>query len=311
MKFEKICKMSQETLKEYVEKELANTHDVVISEDGFVYADGKFPVLLVAHMDTVHKKLPDVICYKNQMDTIWSPNGIGGDDRCGVYMILEIVKKYNCSVVFCEDEEIGAVGAGKFVDSTVSDGLKFNYIIEFDRKGSNDAVFYSCDNKDFTKFITKEFFEKAYGSFSDISTIAPALGVAAVNLSCGYYDAHTTKEYVVRSEMEKVIEEACKILERTTDKDVFEYIEAEYSYSGRYSGYYGGGWEDDYYYGSYYGSKKQRYYLIEFYDENLELQWCDMVANSYDEALGKFFCEHPNTCYNDITDIAFEDLKWY
>ena len=310
MKFEKICKMSQETLKEYVAKELAKTHDIVISEDGFVYADGKFPVLLVAHMDTVHKKLPEFFCYKKQMDIVSSPNGIGGDDRCGIYMILEIIKKYNCSVVFCEDEEIGAVGAKKFVESEIAQGLKFNYIIEFDRKGSKDAVFYNCDNDEFEEFITKEFFKTAYGSFSDISTIAPALGVAAVNLSCGYYDAHTTKEYVVMSEMERVIREACKLLERTTDKDVFEYIESKYSYGG-YGGYYGGGWEDDYYYGSSYGSKKQRYYLIEFYDENNELQWCDMVASTYDEALGRFFCENPNICYNDIVDIAFEDLKWY
>lgn len=310
MKFEKICKMSQETLKEYVAKELAKTHDIVISEDGFVYADGKFPVLLVAHMDTVHKKLPEFFCYKNQMDIVSSPNGIGGDDRCGIYMILEIIKKYNCSVVFCEDEEIGAVGAEKFVKSEVSQGLKFNYIIEFDRRGSKDAVFYNCDNDEFEEFITKEFFKTAYGSFSDISTIAPALGVAAVNLSCGYYEAHTTKEYVVMSEMERVIREACKLLERTTDKDVFEYIESSYSYNGGYGGYYGG-WYDDYDDYSYSSWGRKKYYLIEYLDHNNEEQWYDVVARSYDEALGKFFCEHTKVCYDDITDIVFENATWY
>lgn len=311
MKFETICKMSQEGLKHYLTNQLKNIYNVVINEDGFLYADGKFPVLLVAHLDTVHKKLPDIITYQKKGDWISSPNGIGGDDRCGVYMILEIIKKYNCSVLFCEDEEIGAVGAGKFVNSKVAEGLKFNYIIEFDRRGKNDAVFYNCDNEDFEEFITKEFFKTAYGSFSDISTIAPALGVAAVNLSCGYYEAHTTKEYVVMSEMKKVIEEACKILERTTDKDVFEYIETQYSGYDRY-GYYGG-WYDDYDGYSAYGSRytKDRYYLFEYLDANGQEQWYDVIATSYYEALGKFMCDNPNASYDDITDIVSEQATWY
>ena len=302
--------MSQKSLKEVLTNKLKTMYDVVINEDGFLYADGKFPVLLVAHMDTVHKKLPDIINYQKKGDWISSPNGIGGDDRCGIYMILEVIKRYHCSVLFCEDEEIGAVGAQKFVDSEVSNGLKYNYIIEFDRRGKNDAVFYNCDNDEFEEFITKEFFKTAYGSFSDISTIAPALGVAAVNLSCGYYEAHTTKEYVVKSEMEKVIEEACKLLERTTDKDVFEYIETEYSYSGRY----GGGWYDDYNYNDYYSysaSKKKRYYLIEFMDIRGETDWYDVVASTLEEALGKFCLENPNVCYNDIVDIVYEYASWY
>ena len=311
MKFEKICKKSQEGLKTYLETVLKNMYDTVINEDGFLYADGKFPVLLVAHMDTVHKKLPDIITYQKKGDWISSPNGIGGDDRCGVYMILEIIKKYNCSVLFCEDEEIGAIGAEKFVKSDVAQGLKFNYIIEFDRRGKNDAVFYNCDNEEFEAFITKEFFKTAWGTFSDISEIAPALGVAAVNLSCGYYEAHTTKEYVVMSEMNKVIEEACKILERTTENDVFEYIEADYGYSGHsgYGGYYGG-WEDDYYYGN--GSyARKKYYLLEYIDHNGQEQWYDVIASSLDEALGKFFRENTKVCYGDITDIIYENATWY
>ena len=198
--FEKICRMTQANLKSYVTKRLKHTHNEITVDDGFVFAKGKFPVLLVAHLDTVHKSLPYFIMRtidKEGNTSISSPNGIGGDDRCGVYMIFKILEKFNCSVLFCEDEEIGTVGAKKFNKHPISKGLEFNYIIEFDRKGNNDAVFYDCDNEEFTKFITKEFFKEAYGSYSDISEVAPHLGCAAVNLSCGYYNAHTTKEYVV------------------------------------------------------------------------------------------------------------------
>ncbi|MBO6179870.1 MAG: hypothetical protein J6O04_11890 [Selenomonadaceae bacterium] len=44
---------------------------------------------------------------------------------------------------------------------------------------------------DFKNYITLKGYRTAFGSFSDISVIAPALDVAAVNLSSGYYYAHT------------------------------------------------------------------------------------------------------------------------
>ena len=122
--FTDICKMSQLEVKEYAKKFLASAKYSPVVDDGFVYAKGDVPVLLVAHMDTVHKQL-----------------------------CIDIVKELKCSVLFCEDEEIGGVGARKFVKSDVFDDVDVNYIIEFDRKGNNDAVFYNCDHKDFTSFV--------------------------------------------------------------------------------------------------------------------------------------------------------------
>lgn len=307
MKFSHICTMSQENLKKALEAELKKSYEKVISDDGYLYADGKFPVLLVAHMDTVHKKLPSHIIYTENGNKVSSPNGIGGDDRCGVYMILEVIKKYNCSVLFCEDEEVGGVGAEKFVSSPLANGLNFNYIIEFDRKGSNDAVFYNCDNEEFEEFITKDFYKTAYGSFSDISVIAPELKCAAVNLSCGYYNAHTEKEYVLISEMRKSIEEACKILERTTEKDVFEYIEAERYYR------YGGGWYNNDYYDYYNSSSSylRKYFMIEYCDKEGKHHWDDYFAKSEEEAVGKFCIEHSDICFDDIVEIYYENDVYY
>lgn len=295
--FEKICRMSQKILKDYTSRQLASTHDKVIVGDGFVYAQGEFPVLLVAHLDTVHKELPYVIHYNTDDDSMSSPTGIGGDDRCGVYMVLEIVKRFNCSVLFCEDEEIGGVGAEKFIKTDLARGLQFNYIIEFDRKGNNDAVFYNCDNPDFTEFITSEFYKEAWGTFSDISVLAPHLGCAAVNLSCGYYKAHTKDEYVVLSEMVNSINAACKILERTTENDKFEYVEAVhyYGYSYNYDS-----WYDEY-------DMRSGYYLIEYMDMKGKTQWYETMANSEAEAVGKFCMQYPRLSYEDIIDICVDE----
>ena len=224
--FIKLCTMSQIDLKSFAAKELEKTHSSIYVGDGYVYAPGRFPVLLVAHLDTVHAHLPKTIIYGERSRTISSPEGIGGDDRCGVYMIFEILKQYNCSVLFCEDEELGNVGAKKFVETGLAKADDFNYIIEFDRKNSNDAVFYNCANVEFERFITKEFFETAIGSEADISYLAPTLNCAAVNLSCGYYNLHTLDEYVVIPEMHKIIDATCNILARTKAEDKFEYIAA-------------------------------------------------------------------------------------
>lgn len=334
--FIKICKMSQKSLKTYVTSRLRNTHKDITVADGFVYAQGTFPVLLVAHLDTVHKDLPTQIFYDANRGDITSPQGIGGDDRCGVYMIFEVLKKFNCSVLFCEDEETGGVGARKFTKSDLAKNLEFNYIIEFDRKGDNDAVFYDCDNEDFEKFITQDFYKTAFGSFSDISVIAPVLKCAAVNLSCGYYNAHFKTEYVNVQEMEESIKAACEILGRTTDEDKFEYIEAVRNYSrGNWSGY--GGWSgygvSNFDWKSYYAQKYgyvdefsegdeyddcysnvadtitmgDNYYLIEYVNDLGRAAYQEVYANSYAEAAGKFLMLFANITYNDIISISCDD----
>lgn len=224
--FIKLCTMSQIDLKSFAAKELEKTHSSIYVGDGYVYAPGCFPVLLVAHLDTVHTTLPKTVLYGEKTGTITSPEGIGGDDRCGIFMILEILKQFHCSVLFCEDEELGNVGAKKFMETNLAKPGDFNYIIELDRKNSNDAVFYNCANVEFERFITKEFFETAIGSEADISYLAPTLNCAAVNLSCGYYNLHTLDEYVVIPEMHKIIDATCNILARTKADDKFEYIAA-------------------------------------------------------------------------------------
>jgi hypothetical protein len=285
--------MSQKTLKRYTAEQLMKTHENVEVGDGYVFAQGEFPVLLVAHLDTVHKHLPKQILDKN--GKLSSSNGIGGDDRCGVFMILEIVKTHKCSVLFCEEEEIGGIGATKFTETELAKSLisKFNYIIEFDRKGDKDAVFYNCDNEDFEKFITKDFYKTAWGSFSDISVVAPFLKTAAVNLSCGYYKAHTNGEYVVWKEMLNSIDEATKILDRTTEDDKFEYIECEYNDYWNYSA-----WGNyDYY------SREDKYYIVEYVRIDGQRDYYETYANTKAEAVGKFCMEYYDVPYMNVTDV--------
>lgn len=225
---ENIFKATQTELKSSLETYLIGGGREILSQDGFLYSKGTHPILLVAHMDTVHKESPKTILYSKDGNTIMSLEGIGGDDRCGIIMILEILQKYDCSVVFLEDEEIGCVGARKFCKAGIDLG-DINYAVEFDRKGGNDYVFYKDYNKDFEAHIKKFGFVKATGTCSDISHIAPTFKIEAVNISCGYYCPHCWYEYVKLDEMYDIIERATKMIGTKTEK--FDYAEPQYSKS--------------------------------------------------------------------------------
>ena len=243
--FEEIARKAQHKLKKALMSELNRMGYKTRTKKGFIYAKGSLPVMLVAHLDTVHKDTVKTVCYSADGNIAMSPQGIGGDDRAGVYMILHIIKKHRCYVLFCEDEEIGGVGAHEFVNSEIKPDI--NYIVELDRRGSDDAVFYDCDNPEFTKFVTGFGFKEAMGSFSDISIIAPELQVAAVNISAGFYNEHSKHEYVDFSVMAKNIERVSRLVSTPSDK--FEYMETVYfSRSLRRSRYYEDMFDFDKYY---------------------------------------------------------------
>lgn len=83
--FESILKMTQRELKEHLVQQL-RAHDYEpVCKSGFLYAEGTVPVLLVAHLDTVHTHRPDIICCSEDGRYLMSPYGIGGDDRAGVW----------------------------------------------------------------------------------------------------------------------------------------------------------------------------------------------------------------------------------
>lgn len=221
-----IWKETQEELKAHLATILAKRGYEVIEDDKYIFAteNEQAKVMLVSHLDTVHKHTPDIICTSGNGDIIMSPHGIGGDDRCGVYIILQLLKMlpFKPDILFTTDEEIGGVGASGFIDDFPEPISPINYMVEFDRRGNEDCVFYDCDNREFVDFVESFGFKEEYGSYSDIATIGPQWGVASVNLSSGYYNAHTTSEYVVKSDMESIIKRAYNMLVAPSER--FEHV---------------------------------------------------------------------------------------
>ena len=220
LEFEQVFQLSQGRLKEALVSELKALGYKPTSKKGFLYASGEVPVMLIAHMDTVHRQLAEHICYTEDGRIMMSPEGIGGDDRAGIYMILRILQEARCHVLFCEDEETGGQGARKFTRSSICPEV--NYLIELDRHGGNDAVFYGCNNREFIKYICGFGFHESHGSFSDISVVAPHLDLAAVNISAGYYNEHRQHEYVRLDQIEENIPRVREIVLTATERFVYE-----------------------------------------------------------------------------------------
>ncbi len=204
----------------------------LISKGNFILVRGQAPVMLVSHLDTIHEEPVRDICKTADGNILMSPQGIGGDDRCGVFALVKIYTsaKIKPWLLFTCDEEVGGIGAKAFCRAHKQhqlpkeiDSIKF--IIEIDRRDSNDAVYYHCANQEFETYINGKGFKTAQGSFSDISLIAPELGVAAVNLSSSYHAAHTLHEYINRAELDGTIDRVINIINDASKLPRFEYIE--------------------------------------------------------------------------------------
>jgi hypothetical protein len=196
--FEYLVKDTQDGIKKLLSAFVHKYYTKVIETEYYILGIGNMEIALLAHMDTVHQFPVTDMFYDAQRDVLWSPQGLGADDRAGIYAILTIVlnlgeKGKLPHVIFTTDEELGGIGAQAL--ATIKCPFpQLKYIIQLDRKGFNDCVFYNCDNQDFIRYIEEFGFQEAIGTYTDISFICPAWDVCGVNLSIGYLDEHTLAE---------------------------------------------------------------------------------------------------------------------
>ena len=297
----KMLQSTQGVLKTSMEWFLQSIYkDRMVVSDDYIIAFGDIPVALVAHMDTVHTTPVVDLYYDKEQNVMWSPQGIGADDRAGVFAIIEVLRAgLRPTLILTTDEEKGGLGASALIKDIPDAPCKLNFLIELDRRGKNDCVFYDCDNPEFEEYIENFGFETNFGSFSDISYIAPAWKIAAVNLSIGYENEHSKAETLNVDWMYGTIDRVCEILRNVKEEDYFEYIEMKNPYA-KYYGY------DDVDPGFTYGSWNPK--------NTGELCWG--CLDRFDETLiikpstGGTYCidcydERFNTCIDCLSD--FED----
>lgn len=213
---------------------------------------------IVSHIDqvqTIHSKDFEAIETKDIIFG-WSSNhkrmeGLGADDKNGIWICLKCLLKYDhIKAAFFVGEEIGCVGSEK-ADMDFFNDCRF--VIQCDRRGSDDLI----TSIGYTEIASKEFigatdfaqfgYHLEEGMMTDVLQLKEnGLSVAAVNMSCGYYQPHTDNEFTVKKDLFNCLHFVEHIIETCTQTFPHEYeYKSYYGYGGL--GYYDGQY-DDYYY---------------------------------------------------------------
>ena len=224
--FEKLVSLSEKEMVRAMTQLIKSKYDNIIANKDYIIAIGDIPIALVAHMDTVFKFPVSDLYYDQRKGVLWSPEGLGADDRAGIFAIIKIIQDgLRPSIILTTGEEEGGVGAcaicERFPDCPIP-GLK--YMIQLDRHGTNDCVFYDCYCPEFVDYVESFGFCERWGSFTDISFLMPQWQIVGVNLSVGYEDEHSKQEILNINPLFDTIKKVKKML---TEKEIpdFKYDE--------------------------------------------------------------------------------------
>lgn len=187
-------------------------------------------VCFVSHMDTVAKS--DAECRKPIFicdNILFKINAVlGADDTAGNILMLNHIDKIN--FIFTTDEETGCRGAKILAknEEFLNDIESISGFIELDRKGDSDIIGYThgyCE-KDFLDAIQEVLpnHKDVRGVLTDIDEFIHLK--PGVNLSVGYYNAHSTDEILDLVYLEELND---KILELANIEGNFEIPKPKYT----------------------------------------------------------------------------------
>lgn len=231
--FEQLCALTQLGMKKTMSTFLKSKYKKVIETNDYIVAEGNIPIALCAHMDTVFPRPATEVFYDRVKNIIWSPQGLGADDRAGIFAIIQILRKgLRPHIILTTDEERGGFGAVALAYEPCP-FKDLRYIIQLDRRGADDCVFYDCSNQKFIEYVENFGFTEAIGSFSDISMICPEWKVAGVNLSVGYRDEHSVSEILFVGQLMNTIDKVVSMLQ-SKNIPSFEYISNVRNFGGWY-----------------------------------------------------------------------------
>ena len=197
---------------------------------------------IVAHLDQVQREHSKDFKVIETEDIIfgYSPKnrkreGLGADDKNGIWIALKCLEKYECiKVAFFISEEIGCIGS-RNADMNFFEDTRF--VIEPDRRGFENLItdisYTSLCSNDFLRDIGFERFgyKEESGMMTDVLELKErGLGVSCINLSCGYYEPHTHEEFTVKKDLLNCL----RLVEH-----IIENCQSVYPHENLDSGYYG------------------------------------------------------------------------
>ena len=168
---------------------------------------------IVAHLDQVQRNHSKDFIPIETKELIfgYSPRnrrqeGLGADDKNGIWIALKCLEKYKIlKVAFFVEEETGCRGSSQ-ADMDFFRDCRF--VIQPDRRGYKDLIttigWTDLCSDEFLKAIGyKQFgYQKTEGAMTDILALKEnGLEISCINLSCGYYEPHTDNEFTVKADL--------------------------------------------------------------------------------------------------------------
>ena len=212
----------------------------------------------VAHTDTVHSINHNlkVVQLEEEGKTILTgidsktmrPSGIGGDDKCGVFLCLEMLDTLdNVKVALFVSEEIGCVGSRQADPEFFSN---VGYAIQYDSPKGDSMSMTLMGKELFVK--ESDFGNKVSGlilehgiddwarhPYTDIWPLMEKFNFSCLNLAAGYHRYHTDNEYVVVEEVQNGFELGLK-LHQELGENFYERPEKKEKESSVFSSIFGG-----------------------------------------------------------------------
>lgn len=160
--------------------------------------------ILSCHMDQVQEGPPGEI--KSDGRRFWGTrNGLGADDKNGIWVCLNLLTKWDCGFIFSVCEESMQAKVEHVLTAFESVLSHIPYALVFDRRDGGDII--GVENgyctRNFQNRVAREGeafgYKPTMGVYSDADSISEHM--ECVNLSVGYHEAHTAREYTVVKEL--------------------------------------------------------------------------------------------------------------
>ena len=200
---------------------------------------------IAAHLDQVQKNHSRDFIPVETEELIfgYSPGhrrqeGLGADDKNGIWIALKCLERYDVlKVALFVEEETGCQGSGRADMDFFTD---CRFVIQPDRRGFRDLItsigWTDLCSDDFLKAAgyEKSGYRETDGLMTDILALKEnGLEVSCVNLSCGYYEPHTDREFTVKKDLLNCLHLVEHIIETCTD--VYPHRYDMYKGGGRYA----------------------------------------------------------------------------
>lgn len=255
-----------------------NNVDYKFDKKGNIYLtkgkleEGEFYPCVTSHMDTVQDKAKPYALAGAELplrtrrvksttsdevrhEIFIDGQGIGADDKLGVYISLQLVKHFDkIKAAFFVEEEIGMQGSKELKKDFFDDVA---YVVGWDSPDLIRAA-YKCAG---VQMFTAKFFNEKLGPvvkrwgfkpsdfnsepFTDVCQIREKTDIMCMNFGNGGYNAHMATEYLVVEHVDHALGMGMDIIQSIGNKEQFKFPKKSFTYDRTATGVSRDTYDDD------------------------------------------------------------------